>query len=178
MNEFRERTQSVTKHWLDMECASDLAANSLTLKHYDGPFRCENDDPRICDAIHINGPPLMALGTPLYTWIDLAWCGIAFLLKKAIGLFSCDRTAPIAIPEASVVTSNGFVKFGSARVLVKDITEVIHGGLKRGRCIREAERHHEELLMAIRCAKCSLVDICLSYADLMISGAQVDLGIL
>nr|GFB16755.1 hypothetical protein [Tanacetum cinerariifolium] len=45
----------------------------------------------------------------------------SFLLKKNIGLSFCDRTAPIATPDASVVISNGSEKFGSANVISCDI---------------------------------------------------------
>lgn len=40
----------------------------------------------------------------------------SFLLKKEIGRSCCDNTTPMATPDASVVSSNGSLKLGSARV--------------------------------------------------------------
>ena len=42
--------------------------------------------------------------------------GHIFLLKNEIGRSFWDNTAPIAVMDASVVTSNGRSKFGSVRV--------------------------------------------------------------
>ena len=39
-----------------------------------------------------------------------------FSLKKAMGFFSCKRTAPMPIPLAPVSTSNNFSKSGRARI--------------------------------------------------------------
>lgn len=38
------------------------------------------------------------------------------LLKKAMGLLFCIRTAPIAFPDAFVLRSNGMEKFGMDRM--------------------------------------------------------------
>lgn len=43
------------------------------------------------------------------------------LLKKAMGWSSCDKTTPMEMLDASVVTSKGFMKLGSASVMREDM---------------------------------------------------------
>lgn len=56
------------------------------------------------------------------------------------------------------------------------IQYLVHQGLECSRCISEAERHHQELKMAVMCAKRCFLNIGVVHPLLMVPAAQINLG--
>lgn len=53
---------------------------------------------------------------------------------------------------------------------------MVHVCLKCGGGIGEAERDHGEFIVAMMCSKCRLLDVFLSYPNMVVACSQIELG--